>query len=316
MVDPDDRTAQTSSDRTGICSSAPNKVSVMSGSRRRWWLALVLALVTVVPGSAGADAPGAEAWFPSGIGTVTAAAYPEGTLHVGALAGTETDRTYLRFDGVDDDLTSAVLTIPLAADAGTTSTESAVVAACAVPGGFDGSPDTPPEVECEGAAVAVLAGATDAPTLTVDVTSLVVGDSLSVALVPGDEGGTWHVGFDSTEREGGAPPELVVETAPPAAAPSSPTTIRPTPVEPQSPAPSIALPQVTVPTAASPGSAIAEQAAPAPPAAVVPTTPVASTGGGFDYPIVFALPLVLLVVIAVAGEGLTRPIRLREEAAS
>jgi hypothetical protein len=315
MVDPDERSAATSSRRTGIGAPAPNKVSVMSGSPRRWWLALVLALVTVVPGSAGADAPGAEAWFPSGIGTVTAAAHPEGTLHVGTLAGTETDRTYLRFDGLDEDTTSAVLTIPVAADAGTTGAETAVVAACAVPGGFDGVPDTPPEVDCEGATVAVLV-AGEVPTLTVDVTSLLVGDSLSVALVPGDAGGTWHVGFDSTERDGGAPPDLAVETAAPAAGPSTPTTVRPSFAAPPSVTPSIARPQVTVPAAASPGSAIAEQAAPPAPAAAVPTTPVASTGSGFDYPIVFALPLVLLVVIAVAGEGLTRPIRLREETAS
>ena len=316
IVRTDDGPGDRLSLRTGIGASPPNKVSVMSGSwRRARWLALVLALVAVVPGSAGAEAPGAEAWFPSGVGTVTAAAYPEGTLHVGTLAGTETDRTYLRFDGLDDDLTSVVLTIPLAADAGTIGAEAAVVAACAVPGGLEGVPETPPEVDCGGAPAAVFAPG-DQPTLTVDVTSLVVGDSVSLALVPGDEGATWHVGFDSTEREGGAPPDLAVETAAPATGrPSTSTTVGPSFVSPPSANPSISLPEVTVPAAASPGSAIAEQAAPLPPA-VVPATPVVSTGGGFDYPIVFGLPLVLLVVIAIAGEGLTRPVRLREEAAT
>jgi hypothetical protein len=298
--------------RTGIGAPPPNKVSVMSRRRRRvGWLAAVLALVVMVPGGAVADAPGGEAWFPSGIGTVTAAAYPEATLHVGTLAGTETDRTYLRFDGLDDDVSSAVLTIPLAADAGTLSAETAVVAACAVPGGLDGTPETPPEVDCEGAPTAAYA-ADGAPSLTVDVTSLVVGDSVSLALVPGDEGGTWHVGFDSTEREGGSPPDLAVTTKPVAASPSTPTTIRPSFTTPPAATPSISRPSVTVPSAASPGAAIAEQAAPQAPTAIVPATPVVSTGGGFDYPIVFALPLVLLVVIAVAGEGLTRPVHRRD----
>ena len=311
----DDRPLDPLSVPTGIGAPLPNKVSVVSGSRRRaGWLAAVLALVAIVPGSAIADAPGAEVWFPSGIGSVTAAAYPEGTLHVGTFAGTETDRTYLRFDDLGDDVTSAVLTIPLAADAGTTSAETAVVAACAVPGGLDGTPDTPPEVDCEGAPIAVFA--TDGgPSLTVDVTSLVVGGSLAVALVPGDQGATWHVGFDSTAREGGAPADLAVRTRPVASSPSTPTTVRPSVVAPPSSPPSISLPDVTVPAAASPGSAIAEQAAPQAPA-VVAATPMVATGGGFDYPIVFGLPLVLLVVLAVAGEGLTRPVRLREEPAS
>ena len=93
------------SHRTGIGVPPPKNTSVMSAARRRaGWFALVLALVAVVPGSAAADAPGGEAWFTSGVGTVLAAAYPEGTLHVGVLAGTETDRTYLRFDGLDGDV--------------------------------------------------------------------------------------------------------------------------------------------------------------------------------------------------------------------
>jgi hypothetical protein len=310
----DEERSDQSSARTGIGGPMPNTMSVMSGSRRRWWwLALVLAMVAIVPGGAVADAPGGEAWFSSGIGTVTAATYPEATLHVGAIGGVETDRTYLRFDDVGggDGVAAAVLTIPIAADAGTSAPEAAVVAACAVPGGLDGQPDTPPEVDCEGAPLATVTP--DA--LTVDLTGLVEGDTVTVALVPIE--GTWHVGFDSIEREGGRPADLAVTaptpeatTGPPVAAPSTPVA-----PPPSSSSPTVALPPITVPPAASPGSAIAEQATPAP-VAVAPATQVVSTDGGFDYPVVFALPLVLLVVIGVAGEGLTKPVRLRDERAT
>jgi hypothetical protein len=74
----------------------------------------------------------------------------------------------------------------------------------------------------------------------------------------------------------------------------------------------VALPPITVPPPSAAGQSIADQAVQPP-----PVLPVAGTIAphGFRYPIVFGLPLALLVVIGLAGDGLTRPVRLREEAA-
>ena len=84
-------------------------MSVVSGSRARWAVLAVLLAVVLGP-AAGADetspsSPTATAWHPSGVGELTAPTYAEGTLHVGAALGQETDRTYLRFElgSVPDD---------------------------------------------------------------------------------------------------------------------------------------------------------------------------------------------------------------------
>jgi len=290
----------------------PKSASVGSASSRRGWLALVVTLLAVVPGAdAGADEPDAAVWFPSGAGSVTAGTYPEGTLHVGVVAGSETDRTYLRFGLDGGDPSSAVLTIPIDPDAGTFSPEAAAVAACAVPGGVEDGATTPPAVDCDGAPLATVADG-DAPTLTVDVTSLLAGDELHVALVPVVEpGASWHVGFTTADL-------AVTRSSPPPASPASPPASPPaaTPTTVSTPA-TIAVAPAPLPTPASSGATVAEQASPpttiAPPAAV-PVVPLGTaTGGGFRYPIVFALPLILLVAIGLLGDGLTRPVRVAAE---
>ena len=299
----------------------------VSGSRAR--LAL---LVAVVAGSLAAPAraedsapvpPAAEAWYASGPGTILAPLRPAGTLHVGAAGGQETDRTYLAFDVSDADEVDGVrLTVPVAAADGTQAPETASILACRVSGTVvDGAGDDPPEVDCDGAPTASLVDG-DAPAFTVDLPPPTDG-IIQVALVPGG-GDTWHVAFDSRDRDDGRPATVVV-SSPPAAAPTPPApaptpTTSPAPTPPSQAPPAAApvardsaapraLPDLT-PDPVSPGQVVADEAA-APPEAV--TTVPAGGSSPFRYPAVFALPLVLLVVLGLAGDGLTRPVRLRAE---
>ena len=281
--------------------------------------ATAVAFAGLLTGHAGADettaaSPAVEGWYPSGVGAVMAPTYPEGTLHVGAIAGQESDRTYLRFElGAPQDaqLTIATLTIPVAADAGTMSPEDADIRACAVPEGFTSGDDPAPEVDCDRSAdAAFVAG--DTPVFTVDVSTLVVDGHVDLALVPAG-GDAWHVGFDSTSREGGSPATVVAAFTPADPSPAVPaptaggrSSSRPTFA---APAPPVRPPVLAAPRApVAVGGAIAGVAG----QQVEPTSD--TDGGGFRYPGVFALPLALLLVVAIAGDGLTRPVRLRGEA--
>ena len=300
----------------------------VSGSRAR--LALLVAVVAgALAAPALADdsapvAPTAEASYASGVGTVLTPLRPAGTLHVGALAGMETDRAYLAFDiaGVAgaDEVDGVRLTVPVSPDDGTQSPETATILVCDVAdairdGGRDGGGDDGPEADCDGAPTArFVAGAE--PTFTVDLPAP-TDDLLQVALVPGGEG-TWHVAFDRRERDGGQPATVVVsssEAAAPAPPAPPPVTVPPAspsfaPPIPDGPALQPALPDLT-PAPVSPGQAVADEA-------TAPPTPVASVpivgSLPFRYPAVFALPLVLLVVLGLAGDGLTRPVRVRADA--
>jgi hypothetical protein len=298
----------------------------VSGSCAR--LALLAAVVVAAlaaPAHAEDSAPvppAAEAWYASGVGTVVAPLRPAGTLHVGAAAGQETDRTYLRFEVAgaagDGAVDGVRLTVPLAMEDGTQAPDGAVVLACGVPGTVaDGAGDDPPEADCEGAPAATFVDG-DAPALTVDLPPP-TGGVVQVALVPGG-GDTWHLAFDSREREGARPATVVVSSAP-AVSPVAPAPpARPDPLPPRPPAvapitldtpPPLALPDLS-PDPVTPGQVIADEAEASSPTAVI-TVP-AGGSSPFRYPAVFGLPLALLVVLAVAGDGLTRPVRLREAA--
>lgn len=264
--------------------------------------------------------PTAEAWYPSGVGTLLAPLRPAGTLHVGALAGQETDRTYLRFDISEvtggSEIDAIRLTVPVAADGGTEAPETAVLLACPVSGStVDGAGGPPPEIDCDGAPAATFVDG-DAPSFDVELPPA-AGDVVQVALVPGG-GDSWHVAFDSRDREDARPAVLVVSTSPPAPGPE--LEVAPPPPAP-APAPrapgravDVAPPPVggpaSTPEPVRPDRLIADEEA-APPAA----TTVVPVGGSlpFRYPAVFALPLVMLVVVGLAGDGLTRPVPLRSE---
>jgi hypothetical protein len=278
----------------------------MSGPRARALLLGAGALLLGLAATAAAEesspaAPAAAAWYPSGVGAVTAPTYAEGTLHVGALAGQETDRTYLRFEpalpeGASVDGVSVRVRVD--PDAGTSSPETAAILGCAVPGGFEPESAEPADVDCDGAREAVFADGV----FTVDLEASA--DGIDVALVP-TGGETWHVGFTDASA---------VVSYSVAAAVGTTTTAAPSPIPsaPSRPAVGgpIALPPITVPAPSAAGQAIADQAA-------LPAPVVAAAGedtSGFRYAGVFALPLALMLIVGVAGDGLTRPVRVRKAA--
>ena len=265
------------------------------------------------------DTPSAEAWFRFGGALPPGAStYPPGTLHVGVVAGQESDRTYLAFDvDVPSDATieAAELVVPLDADAGTASSETAVVQACASVDFEDGATGTPPASDCARKADGEVAA--DGSAVRFDVASLLNGGELRVALLPA--GGTsWHLAFDSTKREAGQPASLeltLTEADDPAPSipepgddtPAEPVALPTLPVNP----PAFALPPVAEPAPSS-GGAIAEEAEL--PTATT-TTRLIEVDSSFKYPIVFALPLLFLIALAVLGDGLTRPLNTDEVAA-
>jgi hypothetical protein len=295
----------------------------VSGSRAR--LAL---LVAVVAGALAAPAladdsapvpPAAEATYASGVGSVLTPLRPAGTLHVGSLAGTETDRSYLRFDlsGLTGGADGVRLTVPVDLDGGTRSPETATILVCDVSEAVrdGGGEDPPPEADCDGAPTATFVPG-DAPAFTVDLPAP-AGDVVQVALVPGGDG-TWHVAFGRRDRAGGQPATVVVSTAEEASpAPVAPPAITVPPAAPSVATPVTdgpplrpALPDLS-PDPVSSGQAVADEAA-------APPTPVATVeivgSPPFRYPAVFAFPLALLVVLGLAGDGLTRPVRVRADA--
>ena len=289
-------------------------MSAVSGSRARWAVLAVVLAVLLGP-AVGADetspAPAsAAAWHPSGVGALTAPTYAEGTLHVGAALGQETDRTYLRFElgsvPDDADVEEITVTVPVDPEAGTASAETAVILGCAVPDGFDPEAAEPAPVECDGAPEATfVAGA--APSFTLSLPAPTDGVGLDVALVPGG-GDSWHVGF--TTATAVVSYDLPATTAPttrPVRQTVQPSFSQPTGREP------IALPPITAAPPAASGGAIADEAA-APPPAAVTGVPIGGSSSGFRYAAIFALPLALLVVGGLLGDGLTKPVRLREEA--
>lgn len=286
-------------------------MSAVSGSRARWAVlaaALAVLLATAARAEESSAIPAsAAAWHSTGVGALTAPTYAEGTLHVGAALGQETDRTYLRFElgSLPDDADVEGVTVTIEADpeAGTSSPETAVILGCAVPGGFDPEGASPSAVECDGAPEATFVdGGTPVFTLSLPPTDA---SSVDVALVPGG-GDSWHVGFTIATA-------VVAYDLP--VTPTTTTPARPTPqpafVAPNAAGP-VALPPITVAPPAASGSAIADEAAASTPAAVT-GVPIGG-GSGFRYSAIFALPLAFLVVGALLGDGLTRPIRLREDA--
>lgn len=289
-------------------------MSAVSGLRARWAVLAIVLAVLLGP-AAGADETSpspasAAAWHSTGAGALTAPTYAEGTLHVGVALGQETDRTYLRFElgslPDDADVDDVTVTIEVDPEAGTSSPEAAVILGCALPDGFDPEATEPAPVDCDGAPEATFA-AGSAPAFTLTLSAPPDGAVLDVALVPGG-GDSWHVGFTTATA--------VVAYDLPATPSATTTTPARSAVQPSFPAPTgrepIALPPMTVAPPVASGGAIADEAAATNPAAVT-NVPIGG-GSGFRYSAIFALPLALLAVGALLGNGLTKPVRLREDA--
>ena len=297
------------------------------------------ALVFVPLGGARAETTTAattdEAWYatpptcalPTGCGPTEALPpvqrYPAGTLHVGVTAGLEDSRTYLKLDlgaiPAGGRARGGTLTLAVApASDGSVRPEAAQVVACWVNDPFtpvEGSLAPPPSVDCSNPAPATYVPGPPA-VMTVDLANFAArwatGEANNgIALVPAADRApntTWHVAFSA----GTARASLEYDPAPaaPVSEPPPPIVEEPGfvdldfdsglgPV-----APVLALP----PPPASPAAAIVAQAE-------TPETfaPAFVTGGpGFAYPVVMAIPLLLLILGGYLGWALTQPVAQAE----
>jgi hypothetical protein len=275
----------------------------------------------------------AESWYRP-AGQPLPSTYPEGFVHVGALAGVEESRTYLGLDlsrlPADAELVAGTLTLPIVAEstAGTSFPESAKVRAChvasVVADGVAGETAGAPEPVCAITAPAVYVAAEgEAPAaLVIDLAPFIALWSRGVAslavlveeeLTPTE---TWHVAFSRRDREApdaipisaqlelGRDAEAEADVAddfePPAASSSGGFTAPRLDASASFAAPPLAAP-------IEPQVAVTERAP------VIMTQPVVSVvAGGYAYPVVLLLPLAAAAAIAWAGRALTRDFALLE----
>jgi hypothetical protein len=279
-----------------------------------------------------------EAWYappptcalPTGCGPTDSAPavsrYPAGTLHVGVEAGFEEARTYLKLNlgsvPAGASLTGGTLTMPVAPSAdGTSSPDTAQVVACRVTGPFaavEGSPAPPPPVDCGTTTTAHYAAGPPA-ILTVDLSPFTASWSAGepntgIALLPvssGPSASTWDLAFSARTRTGSQVPpasaSLVYEPAP-----SEPDVTESTTPEISSVDTGVSdLGGLTAPVDSN---LSLPPATPAPVAQIIaqskrPTVPIVQVSGpGFAYPVILALPLLLLALGGYLGWVLTRPV--------
>lgn len=294
--------------------------------RRRLLLLAVLVGLAVTPGTAARAetstvGPEAEAWYaasptcttPIGcVPTPPLSNYPVGTMHVGVRLGLEEARTYIRLalGAVPSDatLTGGTLTIPVGgAETGTTSPETAAVVACMTFAPFasvEASTAPPPPVDCTTSSPARFTAGTPA-TLTVDLapftTRWAAGEpNDGIALVPAPETAppaTWHIAFQrgtasaTIEYDALATPDQAPFVDEPSFVDEGFFGVEP-------------LGGLSPAAPPGPAAAIVEEAQT--PTQVAPVVSV--LGGGFAYPAVFAVPLLLLVLGGYLGWALTRPV--------
>jgi hypothetical protein len=288
--------------------------------------------------------PSTEAWYqqvPPCVALVDcsalpgATAYPEDTLHVEISAGQERARMYLAFSlseiPAGAELLGGTLTLPIDADPahGSFSAEQADMVACLVEAEFEpvrGSPSRPPQTACKASSPAVFQAA--AGGFTVDLQPLADrwgGARAALALLPSDaaaqESSTWHVTFPAT-TEGEAAKSIAATLeyrAPEEKAPVEGALGGGGGVTDPLPATGGAPPP-TIPVSSDGGGAttspVAETPAPpaqpsAQPAASGTPSPPGLASGGFAYPQVWALPLVMLAGFGALGRSLTKELYRR-----
>lgn len=289
--------------------------------------------------------PVTEAWYrssptcttPLGCAAATTS-YPVGTFHVGVTLGTEDSRSYLQLDltklpsGTQP--TGGRLRLPLApASDGTSNPEAATLRACLAPQPVREAQGTatadPPTVECDGASVdaVFVPAAGDLPAaFTVDLAALAgawqaAAAPGALALLPGEgttQADRWHLAFNEQGRVGDGLVKPIVAltytgSTVDAAAPQPPLVTAPVESDTSPVAPvtseglvlpgSASVESALVPSSAGQASGIGGPAV----AAKQPTVnAVAFTTGGFRYPVVFLLPLLIAGVAAWLGRALTR----------
>lgn len=274
--------------------AAETKTAKIGNSSEAWYSPVSFSTCALPAGCA----PPAPAPAPASPPT---SPYPADTLHVGFAAGSETARTYVLPDfyslPFDATVTAGTLTMPLATEpeAGNMTPDVAKILACLatkpVPDGTQGSSDPPPEIDCKVSAPATYK-ADQGGSFSVDLAPFIAAwtggaTRNGIALIPdtakSQPTDIWHVAFNGRKREG-------VQTA------SSEVTYTITeqdfglPFEPP-PVLTVPLPPVMnlpLPLPVPLPSATPEQ----PPVQQPPQTPVAYHG--FQYPLAFLLPLLLL----------------------
>lgn len=271
-----------------------------------------------------------ESWYhvppaaaPQGL--PAASPFPEGNLHVGVTAGSESARSYLRLAtaGLPGTIVGGALILPVLDDpaAGSLLPESASLRVCLAesPGedGVEGGTPPLPPVDCGVSAPALLAEG-DQPTFIADLT--LFGDlpgTAGLAILPAAgvaPEATWRVVFQGQAdlASGGVRARLEIASAEEDA--PAPTNESPSfdlgsaapdfGAQSFEPAPSFSLPTPTF-EPAGPDLAIEPDldSGPAPVAAA----PIAFIPDGFSYPAVLLLPLALIAALGWFGSNLTRP---------
>jgi hypothetical protein len=287
--------------------------------------------------AAGVGAPvalGAEAWYSSPqlclipqlclpISSPLAATYPAGTLHIAAAAGNESARTYLSLRRLPKGttVTTGILRLPLDTSPldGSLAPDLAKIKACTTSlpiRAVEGSTAKPPATDCTDAPTSRIIG-TPASELDIDLGPIahrLSTPGAGLALLPVlSVGVTWDVTVSSDRRPKSSTttPVLILTTTSNSSgstpsAPSSP----PTPTHSRGTDPgTVAIPSGPVDI----GPELTEP----PPATVSPPQIAASVPvayrrlapHGFDYPVVFLVPLLILAALLGFGRQLTRPLR-------
>jgi hypothetical protein len=263
--------------------------------------------------------------------------YPAKTLHVGVAAGQEESRTYLSLDlaalPAGTALSGGVLKLPVAGpDDGSRAADTATLRACLVTASFkdatEGATDAPPAIDCKTSSPAkhVAAAGNEPEMFTVDLTAFAsswAGGALNqgLVLVPAEDtapNAMWHVAMSAHDRTGStvAAPTAVVQYASAAAAGDDFDTSDVAPAAPTDSTGSSSVSFAAAPLAPQPDTTpvvpapavqpeVAPQASPVAP--VQQLTPQAFVGGGgFAYPGVFLLPIVIAAAGAMLARALTR----------
>lgn len=276
-----------------------------------------------------AAAPGAEAWYrpesptcatPAGCPPVSPpSAYPDGTLHVGVVAGQEESRTYLSFAmPAPGTLRGGTLQLPVGPTAdGTLQAASAKLQACLVSGvvrdKVAGDIGDRPSADCSVTSPAVARSVGGAILLTVDLAPFVPswGEEAtgSLALLPAEgvaPSDVWHVAFSRHDRSGGgsAPLSATLLVA-------SSNDVASPPVERPISEPGVPVPPAAVATLPQVGSVTPVPAPDVPGAPeVAPPADAASAAqrvdSSFAYPGVFLLPPLVLLAAGWCARAFTR----------
>lgn len=279
--------------------------------------------------------------------TTSLPAYPAGTLHVGVVVGAETSRTYLLPDlsrYLGSTLPSAgTMNLPLATVSGNGNADpaAATIEACLSTGTFAdgtaGSTGTPPAVDCSVHSVASFDGSRFTLDLGPFLAAWRTGMPVrGIALLPDTAGGapaaTWQVALDGRNLAGAAPITSSFSAAAPVVAPTVPASLPGdgstktiSRLSGSTPPPAIAVspgdvasppvgPTPSAPELAAPLSAIENSTSAARSATATATAPARGGRGGFQYPEILLLPLVMAIAVLLVIRLLTSdatPKRLR-----